>query len=214
MSQKLVAVALVVGLAGSATVAEVPADVQRLVERYESPDRIAWQMPSTVMRLLALEPGDRVADLGTGSGYFLPRLALSVGSTGKVYAVDIDQRMLDLIKSRPDMAAENIVTILAKPDDPMLPEDTMDVVLIVNTWHHIKDRAKYLKRLAAALNPWGRVVLIDFREGPLPVGPPPAEKLSRDAVVNEFTKGGWTLGGESVALPYQYYLVFEPPRGT
>jgi ubiquinone/menaquinone biosynthesis C-methylase UbiE len=214
MIRRTLGLVLCLALSGPALAADKTTDVERLLERYETPERGDWQRPGTVMRLLALEPGDKVADLGTGTGYFLPRLSMSVGNTGMVYAVDIDKDLLDFVKTREGMKAENIVTILAEDDDPKLPEDALDVVLIVNTWHHIKGRVKYLKKVAAGLNPWGHVVLIDFREGDLPVGPSAGEKVSREDAIKEFTRAGWTLGAESVALPYQYYLVFSPPSGT
>ena len=85
------------------------------------------------------------------------------------------------------------------------------MILILNTWHHIKKRSRYLDKLARALGPEGRLVLIDYRQGELPVGPRPKHKLSREQVVGEFTEAGWQLVSESVALPYQYLLIFLPP---
>jgi SAM-dependent methyltransferase len=110
------------------------------------------------------------------------------------------------------MGPGKVTTIVAKPDDPGLPAGEIDVVLVVNTWHHIDDRLNYLKRLRPALNPDGRVAIIDWHEGDLPMGPPAGHKLSRDAVVAEFAEAGWRLESESVALPYQYFLIFYPPE--
>lgn len=80
----------------------------------------------------------------------------------------------------------------------------------MDTWHHIDDRLGYLRRLAGTLRPGGRVAVVDFREGDLPVGPPAGHKLSRDEVVDEFADAGWSLVAESTKLKYQYVLVFRP----
>ena len=79
--------------------------------------------------------------------------------------------------------------------------------------HHIDDRLNYLAHIDRALGLGGRLVIVDYREGELPVGPPPGHKLSRDALVQELAKAGWSLTSESPMLPYQYVLVFHPPAG-
>jgi ubiquinone/menaquinone biosynthesis C-methylase UbiE len=196
-----------------ATVTHSFADVERWAERWESPERYEWQKPRTVLRILGIESGQHVADLGCGTGYFINQLSRAVGKTGRVYAVDLEQAMLDHVLAREDVSKQrNVVAVLAEPDDPKLPDGELDLILTVNTWHHIDRRIKYLERLARALKPGGRLVIIDWREGDLPHGPPPGSKLSRDAVVRELDKAGWMLMTESVALPYQYTLVFRVPR--
>ena len=208
---------LALGLLLAAPAASAPApehsggDVARMIERFEDPERRAWQKPLQVLDALGLREGEVVADIGAGSGYFTGLLSVQVGQTGKVYAVDVEQQMLDHIKTRFDVSPD-VVYVLADPDDPGLPEEGIDLILMVNTWHHIEKRPKYLKKLAAALNPDGRFALIDFREGDLPVGPPADHKLARDQVLREFEKGKWTLAADYVMLPYQYFLVFYPPE--
>jgi SAM-dependent methyltransferase len=118
--------------------------------------------------------------------------------------------MLDYIDQREDFKFNNIKTILADTDDPKLPEGRLAAVLVVNTWHHIEDRVKYISKLAPGLRPDGRVVIVDFHKRELPVGPPVDHKMSRSEVIAEFEKAGWKLVGESVALRYQYYLTFIP----
>jgi ubiquinone/menaquinone biosynthesis C-methylase UbiE len=188
-------------------------DVERWVQRFEDPARREWQSPHTILRLMGLSEGDEVADIGTGTGYFLPWLSAMVTETGRVYAVDIEQEMLDYIEQREDLPHDNVRTILADPDDPKLPEGRLDAILIVNTWHHIAKRVKYLEKLEKALRPDGRVVIVDYLKRELPVGPPPDHKLSREEVLADFEKAGWTFEGESVALRYQYYLTFTPRGG-
>jgi ubiquinone/menaquinone biosynthesis C-methylase UbiE len=188
-------------------------DTERWVELFDSPERDKWQKPSIVVRVIGLLEGDTVADLGAGTGYFTRVLSRGVGARGKVYAVDIEPRMLEHIEQREDLGSAEIVTVVAEPNDPKLPEGELDLVLVVNTWHHIDDRLEYLKKLERTLDSGGRVVVIDFHEGELPVGPPAGSKLSRDAIVAEFAEAKWRLETESVVLPYQYLLVFYPPPG-
>ena len=185
-------------------------DVELWKERFEDPERYKWQKPREIVAFLGLRVGQRVADLRTGTGYLLPTLSLHVGRQGKVYAVDIEPALIEHVRQQEFMHA-NVEVVLAEPDDPKLPLNEIDVVLVVNTWHHMSKRGKYAKRLAPVLRSGGRVAIIDYHEGELPVGPPPGDKLSRETVIKEFEKGGWTLQSESVVLPYQYFLVFVPP---
>jgi ubiquinone/menaquinone biosynthesis C-methylase UbiE len=157
-----------------------------------------------------VETGQTAADIGAGTGYFTKVLSVEVGPSGKVYAVDVEPRMLDYIRGRDDLLP-NVVTIAAAPDDPKLPAGQIDLVTVVNTWHHIGDRVAYLAKLRRALSREGRVAIIDWRMGELPFGPPPAARLAREQVIAEFDRAGWRLVTESVALPYQYFLVFYPP---
>jgi len=187
-------------------------DVQHWVERFEAKDRREWQQPDFVVLAMGLAEGDRVADIGTGTGYFLPYLDEDVGESGRVYAVDIEPGMLEYVKQRQDLYWDNVVTVLATPDDPKLPDGELDAILIVNTWHHIEDREAYLAKLAKALAPGGRLFLVDWLKKDLPLGPPPEHKLGREEVLEQFGRAGWKLSSESVALPYQYFLVLNPPR--
>ena len=188
-------------------------DVERWVEVFDSPERDAWQKPQSVVEFLGVQEGEVVADLGAGTGYFTVHLAGAVGVPGRVYAVDIESTMVDYLEERAQQAGLGQVTpVLAAPDDPKLPEAGVDLIFICDTWHHIDDRLVYLGRLERALRTGGTVAVVDFREGELPVGPPPGSKLSRAEVVAEFEEAGWSLASESDALPYQYVLVFTPPR--
>ena len=186
-------------------------DVEYWAERWDSRDRLAWQKPIIVLDVIGAGSGDVVADLGAGTGYFTALLATQVGSEGRVYAVDVEQGMLDYIKRRELYSQDWIVPVLADPDDPKLPVGEIDLVLTVNTWHHIENRTAYLAKLRRCLRIGGRVTVIDYRMGDLPQGPPDELKLSRETVLSEFEQAGWQLLTESVALPYQYLLTFLPP---
>jgi SAM-dependent methyltransferase len=187
-------------------------DVERWTRVFDDPERDAWQLPETVIEFLGVGEGHVVADLGAGTGYFTVRLARAVGDNGRVLAVDIEPALIEHLSRRAqEEGLPQVDPILGEPDDPKLPAKKVDLVLIVDTWHHIDDRIAYLGRLSQALSPGGKAAIIDFHEGELPVGPPPGHKLSRDAVFDELTEAGWTLDSESEDLPYQYLLVFRPP---
>jgi len=188
-------------------------DAERWAKVFNDPERRDWQMPIEVVELLGISPGQRVADLGVGTGFFLSTLCASVGRKGQVYAVDIEQGMLDYIRENAVRACDEVmVPILADPADPGLPRGELDLILVVNTWHHVADRGNYLPHLARALRSDGRVAVIDWRSGELPMGPPPEERLPREQAIAEFEKAGWRFDSESAMLPFQYFLVFERPR--
>ena len=175
---------------------------------YEGVNRDDWQQPQKVIAALKIQPGAIVADLGSGGGYFTFRLAEAAGPTGKVYAVDVDQDMIDLItKTAKEKAASNIEPILAKPNDPMLPKPGADLIFTSNTYHHIDNRLAYFANLRQYLRPGGSVAIIDFdRRAWL-------EGLLRHYTPSEFIKremeqAGYTLQQEYDFLDRQSFLIF------
>jgi ubiquinone/menaquinone biosynthesis C-methylase UbiE len=187
-------------------------DPEEWSERWDTPERHAWQEPEKVIDFLQLQQGDTAADIGAGTGYFTVRLARAVGADGTVLAVDIEQEMLDFVaeRARREGLVPPVRTVLADPDDPKLPDDEVDTILVVNTWHHIDDRIDYLGRLTRDLAPGGRLVIVDFREGELPVGPPAGHKISRSDLIEEMRRGGFELADELTTLEHQYVLSFRP----
>jgi len=169
----------------------------------EDPSRDEWQKPHDVVMALNLKPTDTVADIGAGSGYFARRFAIHAG---RVFAVDIDEKLLGMVRAK---APANLETIVAAPDDPHLPPRSIDMVFFCDVLHHIENRPAYFAKLARALKPGGRIVVIDFYKKDLPVGPPPSMKLADQEVVAEFQKAGFALSKRLDSLPYQYFLFFE-----
>jgi ubiquinone/menaquinone biosynthesis C-methylase UbiE len=183
-------------------------------ERWDTAERDAWQEPEAVVAFLGLEGGETVADIGAGTGYFTVRLARAVGESGRVLAVDIAPEMLEFVEERARKEGlPQVETVLADADDPRLPDGRVDLILTVNTWHHINDRLDYLERLGRDLAPGGRLVIVDYREGELPVGPPVGHKISRDDLVSELERGGFELEDELQSLEHQYVLAFRPSDG-
>jgi len=165
-----------------------------------------------VLASLALKPGESIADIGAGSGYFALRLAAAVGPSGSVYAVDVDRVMLAYIEARAkDKHLSNLKMVLADPDDPKLPPASLDLIFICDTLHHISEREKYYPLLARALKPGGRLVNIDFQKSrEVTLGPPFAMRIAREDMIREAEAGGFHLIKDYNFLPYQYFLVFAP----
>ena len=189
------------------------ADAEAWAERFESAERDEYQMPDRVVGALGIGPGMSVADIGSGTGYFARRFAEAVGPSGTVYAADVEPEMAVYVRRRADEDGQgNLVPVLASYDDPRLPDGSVDLVFICNTWHHIANRVDYARRLAGDLAPGGRVAIVDFLPGDLPVGPGPEHKLSAEEVTAELEEAGYSLTASPDFLPYQYVLVFEAPE--
>jgi ubiquinone/menaquinone biosynthesis C-methylase UbiE len=186
------------------------ADVAHWQQVFDDPGRDSWQRPRELVAALELRPGMRVADLGAGTGYFSRYLSAAVGPEGTVFAVDTEPNLVVHLRARAEREqTENVVPILASADEPRLPADSTDVVLIVDTYHHIDDRRGYVRRLQRVLRKRGRVAVVDWQKQALPVGPPPDHKLAREQVVDEMTAAGYRLVAEPAILPYQYVLIFQ-----
>jgi ubiquinone/menaquinone biosynthesis C-methylase UbiE len=180
-----------------------PPSSEEYAKVLEDRSRDAWQKPRAVVMALNLKPTDTVADIGAGTGYFARRFA---PHAGRVYAVDIDEKLLAIVRSK---APANLQTILAAPDDPHLPPNSVDMVFFCDVVHHLGNRPDYYAKLAKVLKPGGRVVVIDFYKKSVPIGPPESMKLSEQQVITEFQKAGFALSKRLDILPYQYFLFFE-----
>lgn len=185
-----------------------PQNVDRYITSLESAERDSFQKPEEVIAALGLHPAAVVADLGCGPGYFTRRLAKAVPN-GLVYAVDVEPRQLYRLHEH--LRAEglhNVVPVLASLADPHLPPGQIDLILVVDTYHHFDDRMHYLSTLTRTLKPNGHLVIIDYYKRALPVGPPSDHKIARDDIVREVEEAGYRLEREPTFLPYQYFLVF------
>jgi ubiquinone/menaquinone biosynthesis C-methylase UbiE len=188
-----------------------PEHLEEYLAKLEGPDRAAWQKPDEVIAALGLRPGDVVCDAGAGPGYFAVRLARAVGPRGRVHALDVEPRMIEILERRVQEAGLANVHPLLVPDGGVaLPPETCDLALMVDMFHHLHDGAGYLRSLARLLRPGGRIVNVDYHAGELPVGPPPEHKVAREDFLAAASKAGLTLVEERTFLPYQYLLVLEP----
>jgi SAM-dependent methyltransferase len=181
-------------------------DFHELVAHFEDPARAQWQKPGKVIASLEPLDGKIVADIGAGTGYFTFPLAKKAA---KVIAIDIDKRFLDYIehKKQTEKIGANIETRLTAPDSPGLQPGEADVVLIVDTFHHIENRIDYLKKLKGALNKRGLLVIIDFKKQKPPPGPPVELRLAPEEVESELKSAGFAIEGtDRDLLPYQYIV--------
>ncbi len=183
-------------------------DAERWARVFDDPARDAWQKPDEVIRALGPAPDALVADIGSGTGYFAVRLARAVPQ-GRVYGADLEPDMVRYLAERGRREGlSNLTAVQAAPDDPRLPRP-VDLALIVNTYHHISDRAAYFRRLQQSLRPGGRVAIVDFLPD-APLGPPRWARIPAAAVKEEMEQAGYGLVTEHTFLPHQYFLVFAP----
>jgi predicted methyltransferase len=176
----------------------------------EGPDRDAWQKPDQIMDALKIADGSVVADIGAGAGWFTIRLARRVGPNGIVYAQDVQRQMLEAIRRR--VAREglrNVETRLGVGSTPNLPARALDGVLVVDVYPEVEDRVAFLRNLAAALKPGGRLGIVNYkpgRGGPGPVPPDEGVRVESASVEADARAAGLrVLAREN--LPYQYLLV-------
>lgn len=183
-------------------------DAEAWAARFEDPGRDEWQRPEVVLEALALEPTSRVAEIGSATGYFAVRIARRVPE-GRVWAVDVEPDMVRYLNRRARREGlPTLFSILGTAPDPLLPEP-VDAVLVVDTYHHIEDRPAYFRRLAESLRPGGRLVVVDFRMGELPEGPPESMRIAPEEVGRELEEAGYRRVGEDLtSLPRQYLLVY------
>jgi len=184
-------------------------DADAWAARFEDPSRGAWQKPDEVLAALALPPDAKVADLGAATGYFAVRLARAVPK-GVVYGVDVESAMVKYLEARAEKESVlNLKAVLAAYDDAKLPEQ-VDLILIVDTYHHLDARPAYFTKLKASLKPGGRLAVIDFSPDSK-LGPPKDQKLAAAAVEEELGQAGFAVSQRHTFLPEQYFLVFTAP---
>jgi ubiquinone/menaquinone biosynthesis C-methylase UbiE len=161
--------------------------------RLDDPARRAWLPPAEVLGAMALHPGETIADVGAGTGYFSLPLAQAVGPQGKVYAVDAQEEMLSLLRQKLDEAAlANVELIHAEADNTGLPASCCDLVFAVNVWHEFDDHAAVLREFARVLKPGGRIAVLDWRTDVEPVAGPPLEhRLDSSHAVDALRSSGF-----------------------
>jgi ubiquinone/menaquinone biosynthesis C-methylase UbiE len=175
--------------------------------------RSAWQRPDQVIRALSLPANARVADLGAGNGYFAFRLARAVGAGGHVYAIEIDpDRIEDLLETVAERGYTNVTVVTAEPDDPNLPDSSVDLIFLCNTYHHLEERLAYLAGLRPLLRPGGRVAIIElWDDAPGLAGLliPSGHATPPDVMRREMEEAGYRVVENHDFLPAQTFIVYE-----
>lgn len=181
----------------------------KYIDFLERKDRIKWQKPDAVIETLNIRGDEKIADVGAGSGYFSFSFAFAVPQ-GKVYAIDIEPEMIRYVHHKAMMNnIKNIEAILAEPDDPKVPRDS-DIVFICDVLHHIENKSLWLKKVHDQMKKGARLVLIEFKEGDLPEGPPEKIKIPQNEIITKVSNAGFTIiSTDNKLLPYQTFLVFK-----
>lgn len=172
--------------------------------------REGWQLPDPVLEALDIHPGQKVADIGSGDGYFTFRLAERVGAAGVVFAVDVDEETVNKLETRvAESVFQNITVVLGKVDDPMLPDHDVDLAFLCHSYHHIENREAYFELLRSYLKPRGHLAIIDLKPIPLArILLPPGHWISSEAIKQELDRVQFRKTKEWDFLPAQNFQLF------
>jgi SAM-dependent methyltransferase len=176
----------------------------------ERDDRDREENTTLLVELLGLEPGDRVADLGCGSGYFARRMARAVGESGRVLCVDIQAQMLEIAARLAEQEGlDTIEMVHSEPDDPKIPPGSVDLILLVDVYHELADPEPMLAKMRAALAPGGRVALVEYRlEDDSGAHIKLEHRMSVEQVRREWEPAGFALLELIEELPTQHLFLF------
>ena len=185
-----------------------PASAARVLD---DPSRDAWQRPDEVVAALGIKPGQRIADVGCGTGYFTLRLLRAAGATGHVLAIDVQQEMLDILERRLDAPEKAQVTLRRNPPDrPLVAADAVDLVLCANTLYEVDeaDAERFVKSMADGLVPGGRLAVLEWRPERMRLGPPVGIRLSPARIRELAERAGLSQVEDVALLPTHSFLVF------
>jgi ubiquinone/menaquinone biosynthesis C-methylase UbiE len=187
------------------------ADSEKYIEFLERPDRAAWQKPNAVLAALHLAGSETLVDEGAGSGYFTFRFAKALPK-GKVVAVDVDPQMVRHIHHKVmSEGIANVRVVLTDPNEPAV-DSAADIVFVCDVIHHVEGREAWLRKIFAEMKAGAKLVVIEFKEGKLPEGPPESVKIPKAKLTAMLRGVGFLLKSDDPrVLPYQTFLVFEKP---
>jgi len=176
---------------------------------FNRPQRDKEERPELLMSALQIRPGAMVADVGSGTGYFTWRLAEQVGPKGKVYAVDVQQEMLDLTKTAvAGHKVSNVEYVLATDSSPRLPERSVDLVFIAYAYHEFGDPDAMMAGIRRALKPGGRVVILEYAKESKIAPASPLHKMSFEEIRREIEPMGFVVDQLLDFLPVQHGVIF------
>lgn len=176
----------------------------------ERPERETEERPRLMIDALQIKPGQTVADLGAGSGYYSFRIAPLVGEQGKVLAIDVEPRMLRIIAERAKSAGVgNVTTVLSTPSDPNLEPNSVDLLFMVDVYHELEFPLEMMTKVREALKPGGRIALIEYRAEDPAVMIKPVHKMSERQIVRELTAVGFHHQKTIRTLPLQHLVLFQ-----
>ena len=176
---------------------------------FERPERDKEERPEQLIDALHIRPGATVADVGSGTGYFTRRLAEKVGPRGKVYAVDVQQEMLDKTKATVDKyKLANVEYVLALETNPRLPAASIDLAFLAYAYHEFADPEATMNAIRRALKPGGRVVVLEYAKESKIAPASPLHKMSFDEIRREIEPMGFVIDQLLDFLPVQHGVVF------
>jgi ubiquinone/menaquinone biosynthesis C-methylase UbiE len=180
----------------------------------ERPEREAEEQPAWLLARLPVAPGQTVADIGAGTGFLTRRLAKKVGPAGKVFAVDVQPEMLDLLRTNLAAAGiTNVVPVLGSTRDPRLPEASVDLVLMVDVYHEFDFPFEMMTGICRALKPGGRVVFVEYRLEDAAVPIKLVHKMTVDQVKKEMSVMPLVWQATMEFLPWQHIIIFRNAAG-
>jgi SAM-dependent methyltransferase len=180
----------------------------------ERPERDQEERPDLVLEALDLRPGDIIADVGCGTGYFSWRMARAVGPSGRVYGVEIQQEMLDeLARNMKARNVGNVIGVLGAPGDPKLPEP-VDLVIMVDVYHEVSQPAELMTSICRNLKPGGRVAFIEYRGEDPEVPIKPLHKMAEAQVKKEMSAFPLEHVATLRSLPRQHLIIFRSTAPT
>jgi ubiquinone/menaquinone biosynthesis C-methylase UbiE len=176
----------------------------------ERSDRTQQERPDLLLRELALKPGMTVADVGAGTGFYTWQIAQQVGAGGRVYAVDVQPEMIDLLnKQMQQRGVKNVISLLGKERDTTLPAATIDLAIMVDVYHELAYPSEVLDSIVRALKPGGRVVFVEYRAEDPSVQIKPLHKMGEMQVRREATAHELIWERTIGSLPIQHAIVFR-----
>ena len=176
------------------------------------PERESDERPDQALDAIGVQRGSTVADIGAGVGYFTWRLAERVGATGVVYGEDIQQQMLDMLTKNVEARhLTNVREVLGAPDDPKLPKNSLDLVLLVDVYHEFSEPEKMLDRIREAMKPGGRIVFLEYRAEDPKVPIREEHKMTVAQVRAEVQPEGFRFDKTIEVLPQQHIIIFKKP---
>lgn len=179
----------------------------------DRPEREEEEQPDKALQAIGIRRGMVVADVGAGSGVMSFKMAKLIGSSGKVYAVDIQPEMLEILRARAkENKITNVETVLGTDRDPKLPASTLDLILLVDVYHEFSHPQEMVDRMREALKPNGRLVLLEYRKEDPSIPIRPEHKMSVAEVKAELEPEGLQFDQVIEVLPRQHILIFRPRK--
>jgi cyclopropane fatty-acyl-phospholipid synthase-like methyltransferase len=174
------------------------------------PERVETEKPEELLDVLGIKKGDVVADIGAGPGFFSLRAAQHVGPSGKVFAVDVQPEMIDGLRRMAQKSGlENIVPILGSPDDPKLPANSVDAVLVIIAYHEFSHPAEMMHHIYTAMKPDARMLIVEYKAEDPNSRVSGAHKMRAADILREISGDGFKLDKAVDMIPTQHVFIFK-----